>query len=99
MLSGLGLGHHLPILFDRTHGEALLVVCEPDLDVLAAAMFSVDFSRVIEGDRCLFLTRADKNVVHRKLEGCTALVMLGTQFVTHAPSERRQPQFHQAAAR
>ncbi|MBN1491461.1 MAG: motility associated factor glycosyltransferase family protein, partial [Phycisphaerae bacterium] len=96
-INGLGLGYHVKALFERTQGEALLLVCEPDLDILAAAMFSVDLSDVIGAGQCLFLRRLDKDYVHQRLEPFGTMVMLGTQIVSHPPSERIAPEFHQAA--
>lgn len=96
VLNGLGLGYHLLALFDKTDGDAFLIVGEPDFDMLAAAFFSVDLSRVIEGERCIFMTQVQKNYMHKRLELCNTTMMLGTQFVTHPPSERLQGEFHQA---
>jgi hypothetical protein len=97
VLNGLGLGYHLKALHKRTRGEALLLVTEPSLDVLAAALFSVDLSEVLDSDRCVFLTRLDKDYVYRRLEPHGTTIMLGTQFVSHPPSERLAGAFQQAA--
>lgn len=94
---GLGLGHHVLALFAQTQGEAAIVVCEPSLDTIVAAMFTTDLSEVIGSERCTFLTRLDKDEVHHRLEPIGTTMMLGTQFVAHPPSERIASQFHQAA--
>jgi hypothetical protein len=96
VVTGLGLGHHLKALHKRTHGEALLVVGEPSLDVIAAAMFSVDLSEVLASERCVFLTRLEKDYVYQRLESHGTTIMLGTQFVSHPPSERIAGAFLQA---
>jgi len=96
VICGLGLGHHVRALFDRTRGEGLLLICEPNLDVIAAAMFSVDLSAVLESGRCTFLTRTAKDEIHAKLEPWNTTMILGTHFVAHPPSERLAPEFFAA---
>ncbi len=97
VVSGLGLGYHVKALFERTRGEAVLLVFEPNPDVLAAALFSVDLSDVIASGRCVFLTRLDKDYLYERLEPHGTTIMLGTQLVTHPPSDRLAREFHQTA--
>lgn len=97
VIHGLGLGYHVRALYERTRGEAVLLVCEPSLDVLAAALFTCDLSEAIRSGRCIFLMRLDKDYLHERLEPHGTTIMLGTQFVSHPPSERLARAFHQAA--
>jgi hypothetical protein len=95
VLNGLGLGHHLKALFQRAQGEGAFLIFEPSLDVLAAAMFTVDLSPVFEAGKCMILTRIDKDFLHQRLETHGSTMTLGLQFVSHPPSERLAGPFHQ----
>lgn len=94
VVHGLGLGWHVLELFERSGGDAFLLICEPDLDMLAAAMFSVDLSRVLDSEKCIILNRLEKNYLHKRLEPCSTVMMLGCQFVVHPPSDKLHTAFH-----
>jgi len=98
IVGGFGLGYHLRALFARFKGEAFIVVTEPNLRLLKAAMETVDLSELLAANRCIILTSTDKNEVQTRLEPHNTAMMMGAQFVTHAPSERAAGDF-QAAMR
>jgi hypothetical protein len=98
IVGGFGLGHHVRALHARLKGDAFLVVAEPNLALLKAAMESVDLAGVFKDDKCVILTSLDKGELHTRLESRTSLIMMGTQFVPHPPSDRVAGEF-QAAIR
>lgn len=96
IVGGFGLGHHVKALHARLKGDAFLLVTEPNLHLLKAALQSVDLADLFKGDRCVLLTQADKGEVQTRLEPHSTLMMLGAQFVQHPPSERVAGAFHAA---
>src|SRR5207237_10769553 len=66
-LLGLGLGYPLEALFDRTSGESLLFVFEPDLRLIRTTLEQRDLSRIISAGRLLIFTTADKSELFTKL--------------------------------
>ncbi len=96
IVSGLGLGYHVTALCERIQGDALVVVCEPSVEMIATAFTCVDFAGLIESRRILFLTDADKGRLHELLKPYGTLIMLGTQFVRHEPSMRLAEKPHAA---
>ncbi len=97
-LFGLGLGHHLDVLFDRAGDESVFYVFEPDLRVLRAALTTRDLTRLIDSRRVSFVTTADKADLFARLTRRSALIALGTAAVDHPPSVRRDPAFHDGSA-
>ncbi len=96
IVGGFGLGHHLRALRGRLKGDAFLIVTEPNLHLLKAALDTVDLADLFAGDRCIVLTRADKGEVQTRLEPVNTLMMMGAQFVSHAASDRAAGTFHAA---
>lgn len=94
VISGFGLGYHLLALQERLKGDAFLLVIEPDLGLLKAAMETVDLAALFARDRCIVLTSADKGDLQTRLEPHNTLMMMGAQFVTHPASERVNREFH-----
>ncbi|NLX20559.1 MAG: motility associated factor glycosyltransferase family protein [Phycisphaerae bacterium] len=94
VVAGFGLGHHLKALAAKQTGDAFLVVTEPNLQLLRAAFETVDLTDLFVGRRCLILTHTDKGRIQSILEPNNTLMMLGTQFVSHAASERVGGEFH-----
>ncbi len=88
VVSGLGLGYHVTALCARLRGDAIVIVCEPSLEMIATAFCCNDFAELIETRRILFLTDADKSRLHDQLRPYGTLIMLGAQFVRHQPSVR-----------
>lgn len=94
VVAGFGLGHHLRALHARLKGDAFLLVTEPNLQLLRAAMESVDLAELFERDRCIILTGDDKALLQARLEPYNTLMMMGAQFVSHPASERLDGPFH-----
>ncbi len=94
IVGGFGLGHHLKALKARLKGDAFLVVTEPNIAMLKAAMESVDLSGLFVDSKCIVLTDADKGEVQTRLEPHNTLMMMGAQFVAHPPSDRVAGGFH-----
>ncbi len=94
VVGGFGLGYHLRELAGRLKGDAFLIVTEPNLQLLRAAMEHVDLADLFERDRCIILTRADKGDVQTRIEPHNTLMMMGAKFVTHGPSEQVAGEFH-----
>ena len=94
VVGGFGLGYHIRDLARRLKGDAFLVVTEPNLQLLRAAMAHVDLADLFQSDRCVILTRSDKGEIQTRLEPHSTLMLLGAQFVTHPPSEQAAGGFH-----
>jgi len=88
IVGGFGLGYHIRALADRLKGDAFIVVPEPNLQLLKVALETVDLSELFTQNRCIILTQLDKADIQTRLEPHNTLMMMGTQFVTHQPSEQ-----------
>ncbi len=93
-VSGFGLGYHLRALRRRIYADAIIVVAEPDLRLVAAALAAVDLREVLADGKLLVLNRANKAQVHERLQAHTALLMLGAKLVSHPASQRVAADFH-----
>lgn len=87
ILLGVGLGHHVAAL-ERRFEAPVLIVAEPDLRLLKAALCLHDLAAAIDGGRMIFLPAAEKRLVHEKLSRCNADLMLGMHYVA-PPYTRR----------
>jgi hypothetical protein len=94
---GLGLGYHLQILFERASDEAIFCVFEPDLRMIRTAMEHIDFSRLIGCHRVMWFYQSEKAHLFQKLTPHTALISMGTQTVSHAPSRQLHEAFYNQA--
>jgi len=94
IVGGFGLGHHIKALFNRLKGESFLIVTEPNLVLLKAALGAVDLVDVLASGRCIILTSDDKAQMQTRLEPRNTLMMLGAKFVSHPASERVAGEFH-----
>lgn len=96
VVAGFGLGLHLRALFDRLKGDAFIICTEPDLRLIATALTCVDLADMLASKRFVLLTSDDKAGLHARLQPYGTLMMLGTQFVPHAPSMRIAPRAYDA---
>lgn len=87
-IEGFALGHHIKGLFDRLIGDIILVVLEPDLQILRLGLSSIDFAEEIRSRRLTILTEPDKNRVHQQLALYQGYILMGTRIVSHQPSVR-----------
>lgn len=85
---GLGLGYHLRALDKRLRGDAFIVCTEPCLSRISTALCCTDLADMIESRRMVFLVDDDKARLHDRLNDRNTLILLGAQFVHHAPSRR-----------
>lgn len=95
VVAGFGLGYHLARLYQRLKGDALIVVSEPDLGLIRAALECVDLSEMLESKRLVILYKSDKGSIHQALQPHSGLVMMGAEFVSTTPSRQINTQFHQ----
>lgn len=93
ILLGLGLGYHVAAL-ERQMREPVLVVVEPDLALVKAALSLFDFAEPIRSRRLTLITSADKGVVHDRLRGVLTHIMLGSTILTLPHSTRVQAAFY-----
>ena len=94
---GLGLGHHLRVLFDEVSKESLIWVFEPDARVVRAWLESADWRDLLNSRRVTVMTRLDKaRCFDLWLANNTAL-SLGFAPLEHPPSVRRNPEYFEAA--
>ena len=97
LIHGFGLGYHVRAVHERIRGDAILVVFEPSVPVLATAFACVDLVDVIASQRLIILTNADKAEVHERLRPHAPLIMLGVHIILHPPSQQIAGPFHSAA--
>jgi hypothetical protein len=94
VVGGFALGYHIKAVRDRALDEAIIVVTEPNLRLVASALARVDLTAALSGGRLIILTEANKAQVHQRLQAHMPLVMMGTRFIKHGPSERLAGDFH-----
>lgn len=85
-LQGMGLGYTLEHVFRHASDESIICLFEPDLIMLATAMWHRDLSSAIQSGRLLIFNDADKGLVFHKLIPHVALVSAGHKVIPHAPS-------------
>ncbi len=95
VVAGFGLGYHLRTLFERLKGDSFIICTEPDLRLVASALTCVDLSEMLASKRFILLVDDDKAALHARLQPMGTLMMLGTRFVSHAPSLRVAPKEHE----
>lgn len=87
---GFGLGRHVEAIARKIARTGLVVVFEPDVELLRAVFERVDCSRWIRETNVVLLTDgADAAGIGAALRGAESLVAMGTQIVAHAPSTPR----------
>ncbi len=88
IVSGFGLGHHVRTLFDRLPEDALLLVAEPDLGLLKAALAATDLADALASGRLLIFTDLDRGGLVDRLEPRSVLFTAGagTLFAAHPAS-------------
>jgi hypothetical protein len=93
LLAGLGLGYHVTALTERGE-QPLVVVVEPDLGLLKAALTVTDFGALLREHRLVILTSADRAALHTRLERVNTDLMLGLRFVTPPTADRCHADVH-----
>lgn len=88
VVSGMGLGYHIRALLSRLKGDTFILCSEPSIPLIATALTCVDLADAIASRHLIVLTDDDKTRLHERLKDYNTLLMLGAQFVRHAPSIR-----------
>lgn len=87
---GFGLGHHVRVLSERLKDQGLVVVFEPDVALLRAAMERIDMTPWLVRANVVFVTREDDSAaIAEATRGFETMLTLGTQLVVHPPSAAR----------
>ncbi|NOX57881.1 MAG: motility associated factor glycosyltransferase family protein, partial [Planctomycetes bacterium] len=94
VVGGFGLGYHIAALREAITSDAIIVVTEPDITLIAAAFSANDMTDALRDGKLIVLHSADKVRLHERLRPHTALLMLGTRFVLHPPSQQVNSEFH-----
>ncbi|HUO10021.1 MAG TPA: 6-hydroxymethylpterin diphosphokinase MptE-like protein [Phycisphaerae bacterium] len=98
IVNGFGLGYHVKALFARMPGDALLVIAEPNVALLRAAMETVDLSEMLASRRIFFFTSLDRGDLVNRLEPRSVMFTAGggTLFASHPVSMQIAGEFHSA---
>jgi len=88
VISGMGLGYHVRALLDRLTGDRFVVVSEPSIPMIATALTCVDLQDALATRKLVILVDEGKTRLHERLRDFGPLMMLGAQFLRHAPSLR-----------
>ena len=87
---GFGLGYHVRRLAERMAKAGVIVVFEPDVPLLRAALEHVDHSAWLRDSAVIFATVPDdRALLATKLNGLESLVAQGVVFMEHAASRGR----------
>ncbi|GMU81095.1 MAG: hypothetical protein AMXMBFR47_09660 [Planctomycetota bacterium] len=93
VVHGIGLGYHIAAL-EECRPRPSIVVSEPSVAMIKAAMCAVDLADSLLANRLTILTRNDRAGIHERLSRMQADLLLGTRFVTTAAASAA-PEFHQ----
>lgn len=90
LVSGFGAGHHVEALARRVNRTGVVVVFEPDLGLLRAALEHVDCSAWLGAMNVAVIDRADDTgALARLVDGIEGLVAMGVRLVEHPASRAR----------
>jgi hypothetical protein len=95
LVTGLGLGYQLAELEARFL-RPLVLVTEPDLAVIKAALCTVDLAGMIGDGRLLFLNVAERGFIHERLYEARTQLLLGLAFINMPHSARCRAAEHTA---
>lgn len=95
---GLGLGYAVAELTDR-RPDALVIVVEPHLAMIKAALTLHDLSEALTRRRLIFLTEARKNRIHDQLWAAHAEILLGLQIIRLPHTASCDREFYETQAR
>lgn len=88
IVAGFGLGYHVRALRERLRGESVIVVLEPHVEFLRAALENVDLRDLFQDGRVICVTSADKGLLHERLQAVATRMLIGTHIVVHPPSQQ-----------
>jgi hypothetical protein len=98
VVCGFGLGYHVKALFERLPEDALLVVAEPNLGVIKAALGVVELAELLGSGRVMIFTTLDRGNLVDRLEPRSVLFTAGagTLLASHPASVQVEGGFHRA---
>lgn len=98
VVSGFGLGYHLKALFERLPEDALVVVAEPNLGVIKAALGVVALAEMLGSGRVMIFTTLDRGNLVDRLEPRSVLLTAGagTLLANHPASVQVEGAFQRA---
>ncbi len=87
---GFGLGYHVQQLAERVGKTGVIVVFEPDLDLLRSVFERIDHSSWIRDSLVVWLTDpTDRGRLAEKLRGAESIIAQGVEIVEHPASRAR----------
>ncbi|TVQ32253.1 MAG: DUF115 domain-containing protein [Phycisphaeraceae bacterium] len=90
VVMGFGLGHHVAALAKRMKREGIIIVYEPDLRLLRAAMERIDHGSWLRESNVVFLTDAEDTAsMSALLNGAEGVLAMGVHILEHPPSRSR----------
>lgn len=98
IVQGMGLGYHLRALHERLDDQALIICCEPSLELVSTALSCNDLSDILATGRLVIMVDDDKARLHKRLSSHSALMMLGMKYLRHAASVKLAPRLHERLA-
>lgn len=92
VVGGFGLGYHVAALARRVDRTGVIIVYEPDLELLRSVLERVDHADWLRDALVVFLTDcSDRASLPRRLAGAESIVAQGVTFLEH-PADRARLQ-------
>lgn len=90
VINGFGLGYHVREIARKADRAALVLVYEPDIDLLASVLARIDHSPWLGSANIrLLISAEDRAAMAEAVHGCEGLLGMGVQIVDHVPSQPR----------
>ncbi len=90
VVAGFGMGYHVAALARKLGKTGIIMVYEPDVELLRAVLERVDHSSWLQdGNVCIMTDADDGAAMGEALRGVEGLVGLGVTLVQHPPSAPR----------
>ncbi len=88
-VAGFGLGQHVAALSRRCGKAGIVVVLEPDLELLRAVFSRIDASGWLATGNVRIVSEPSSSAIASRLRGLEPLIMVGIRLVEHPPSRPR----------
>ncbi|VAX41675.1 hypothetical protein MNBD_PLANCTO03-702 [hydrothermal vent metagenome] len=90
VVQGFGLGHHVRLIAEKLGRTGVVLVYEPDIELLRAVLERLDLTAMFEQTNVAVLARADDaGAISATLHGAEVVVSLGVKIIEHGPSMPR----------
>lgn len=90
VILGFGLGHHVRAVAERCRNKSLIIVYEPDVQLLRAVLERIDHSAWLRQAQVILATDPDDAAtLTASLRRYEAMVAFGARIVEHPPSRHR----------